>query len=817
MFNFIKNHKKLNICIAIVIGILILSRPIVAQEKTSAIGINFDVKNPVTIFQVILGALLLLINLLLNVILTLIGNLLSFIINITDFKDVILVHEGWKIVRDFVNLIFILVLLLIGFATILDLQQYGVKRLLPALLIAALLINFSLPLAGFVLDIAQGFTKFFINKMHLTDGDFSKTLSNSLGIGSLGWANEEMLTNSPTIPQILTQSFKNALPLALGPVGFILWRIFTESSNTIDKNNTALILLLFKTFIMLAYIFTLTVATIFFVVRIGYIWLLLIASPAAWAAYALPWTKKYFHQWWNQFLDWAFFAPIYLFILYLTLFTVQTGNIQEQLTQANTSSTIVQSLGVSIKFIIQFVLVILMLLGGIKFALTFASKSSKTTMAFAEKIAGGITGLTFAQGLYKGFQAKRKEAKAPSAGEIWGRRLGLKMEVPLTEKVKARFLPKEEREKWLKESERKRIDEYKKRNATLATKDLDEKLTKGVSQAEAKAIMELGLERKRISPQMEKYLSLLDKKQREELLMQRPDLYNKFTAEEIKDAIGVDITGNKIADLKNIAIKIHDKGRSSDIAKESLKDLDIQKAFASDPELKKILPNIIKQKGIEAMKEINTTIAKSINDGILQFTTEDQTIRNIYAINSGDIKTAFYDKTTNTINKTALTDFIKSVSAQDIAKLNPDLVNNPEIFGNFVQNATPKHLASILNNNPQTGIAMANVINNMTQQEFENLGANAALIKYINKNGSNIGLSFRKPTPSNIISPEKIQEQKEALEKEIKIQQQYEEKLEKEAKRVEETQKEIEEYQKDLEEIDKQKQQEKNKKYYTPE
>ena len=77
------------------------------------------------------------------------------------------VKEGWKIVRDLTNVFFVLVLLIIAFATILRIETYGMKALLPKLIIAALLINFSLVISYVFLDFAGVITNTFLE----TSGD----------------------------------------------------------------------------------------------------------------------------------------------------------------------------------------------------------------------------------------------------------------------------------------------------------------------------------------------------------------------------------------------------------------------------------------------------------------------------------------------------------------------------------------------------------------------------------------------------------------------------------------------------------------------
>ncbi|MEI9966522.1 MAG: hypothetical protein WDN67_02635 [Candidatus Moraniibacteriota bacterium] len=64
----------------------------------------------------------------------------------------------WKFVRDFLNLFFILGLLFVAFATIFQISSYslmGTKKILIKILIAALLINFSFPLARIMIDVAN--------------------------------------------------------------------------------------------------------------------------------------------------------------------------------------------------------------------------------------------------------------------------------------------------------------------------------------------------------------------------------------------------------------------------------------------------------------------------------------------------------------------------------------------------------------------------------------------------------------------------------------------------------------------------------------
>lgn len=68
------------------------------------------------------------------------------------------VTEGWQIFRDLANMLIIFFLLLTGIATILRLEQWGWRKFLSRVIIAALIINFSLFITKVVIDTSNLFT-----------------------------------------------------------------------------------------------------------------------------------------------------------------------------------------------------------------------------------------------------------------------------------------------------------------------------------------------------------------------------------------------------------------------------------------------------------------------------------------------------------------------------------------------------------------------------------------------------------------------------------------------------------------------------------
>ena len=99
--------------------------------------------------------------------------IVSVIISVSSYNGFInepSIVMAWAIVRDFCNMFFILILLVIAFATILRIESYNMKKWLPKLLIMAVLINFSRTIAGLIIDFSQVFMMTFVSAIGTTGG-----------------------------------------------------------------------------------------------------------------------------------------------------------------------------------------------------------------------------------------------------------------------------------------------------------------------------------------------------------------------------------------------------------------------------------------------------------------------------------------------------------------------------------------------------------------------------------------------------------------------------------------------------------------------
>lgn len=216
------------------------------------------------------------------------GSLFDYILspefNQIPFTKSLFVKNGWIITRNFANSFFMLVMLAIAFSTILriDIAGISIKKTLPRLVIAALLINFSLVIGGLIIDAGQIIMVTFTHGA-TSQGSLATFLQNEMRIGSL-FAGPDFLEG---LSGGKIENLKAISSVWFGAL-FIGLAAFA--------------------FFMLA---------IMLIVRIVILWLLLIFAPLAWLAYIIPGTEQFWKQWWDMFLKQTFFGAIIGFFMYL--------------------------------------------------------------------------------------------------------------------------------------------------------------------------------------------------------------------------------------------------------------------------------------------------------------------------------------------------------------------------------------------------------------------------------------------------------------------------------------------------------------------
>lgn len=270
-------------------------------------------------------------------------------LNMFSITGAPIVKIGWGITRDLANMGFILALIVIAISTILGMKQFAAQQMLWRVIVAALLINFSLVIAGIIVDAAQLLTKFFVNAATGNNPlTFSLKLANAMDITAF---------YNPGVGSISDVIFGAANSLWVSFAGIALGLVAS---------------------VVLMFVFG--AAAVFLVIRVIHLWGLLILSPLAWASFAFPGQSTGWSKWWTEFLKWAFFAPIFTFFMYLSLkiFT-ENGALAPGMwvSLVSPGKPITYIKGSAPQAILQYVLMISLMIAGLKFANQFGYSGGK--------------------------------------------------------------------------------------------------------------------------------------------------------------------------------------------------------------------------------------------------------------------------------------------------------------------------------------------------------------------------------------------------------------------------------------------------------
>lgn len=333
---------------------------------------------------------------------------------------------AWTVMRDIANVFLVFLVLFIGVATIVRATSYNSKRLLFQVILAALLVNFSLYFAKVVIDVTNLFaaqTYIMILKEGLTDpitgkaamGDIDPaTCAKSNQITPLSYDSKcfTIGISGAIINMLRIQSiYKDASQSqATGQqASDIAWNLFYT-------NILGTILLLILIFIFLAVI-------VLFITRFITLVYLMIISPVAFVSLV---TGKFGFgaTWWNQLLNNALFAPVYFLLLWVAVLVISRmmlvympvagpgQQVYSALALGNTSG---------FTLLIVFTVAAGLLIG----ALIAAKKLGVAGTNMATSFAGGVMfgGAAWAWrntgGRYSNRRANDKELQDAAAGRRW--------------------------------------------------------------------------------------------------------------------------------------------------------------------------------------------------------------------------------------------------------------------------------------------------------------------------------------------------------------------------------------------------------------
>ncbi|MEK7159284.1 MAG: hypothetical protein AAB766_02165, partial [Patescibacteria group bacterium] len=377
-----KKSYKLATVVFVLVGILFVGSYVFAAPSQGLLDTVLDLLNVVLLIIVeMLGWVLMKI----FAVVIIISSYNSFVTNPAVVK-------GWVLVRDICNLFFVLILLLIAFAQIFQVEKYSLKTLLPKLLMAAILVNFSKLIAGLIIDFGQVVMMTFVNGYAATAG---ANLVNGLGLAKL---------------------------LAL-----------KDTSDLGTPDSTSIFIALF----VAIFVLIISIVIVFFILlllllRIVYLWILVVLSPIAFVFPAIPIAglQGKASEWWKKF-GWAVaVGPLMAFFLWLSLMVMsnpdETISKSYEQVEAKSVGSVVSNY-TYINQLVQSAIGLAMLFGGLMVAQEagsamggafgdLANYAKKQTTSAATSLGRKMTGYGAvadrATAAYGGFTAKQGQKKA---------------------------------------------------------------------------------------------------------------------------------------------------------------------------------------------------------------------------------------------------------------------------------------------------------------------------------------------------------------------------------------------------------------------
>lgn len=233
------------------------------------------------------------------------ATLFTWIVEPAVFKSIVdssIIYGIWAMVKNSLNIAFILMLLFSAFATVFQVDKYNYKNVLVKLIIMALLVNFSFPITRVIIDFSNSLMYYFLSMM---SGGIGHSFADILDSGGLG-------------------------------------TIINESEKQVGTTNGTAFLIGVTIFLFIFMITVLAIAVLM-VIRAITLAILVIFSSVAFVGPVVPPLSQHAGKWWSALFSNAFFGPAMIFMLYVAL-TMMRG-ISGALKQSESNVSVVEVAG----------------------------------------------------------------------------------------------------------------------------------------------------------------------------------------------------------------------------------------------------------------------------------------------------------------------------------------------------------------------------------------------------------------------------------------------------------------------------------------
>ncbi len=302
------------------------------------------------------------------------GSLLDFVLQYTvvsmskNIGSVSGINIAWAVIRDLVNISFIFILLYSAINLIIG-RGGDMKRVIVGVVMAAILVNFSLFFAKVIIDASNTVALTFYNTTIQScdpggKARLSACFSNPLGVSTIFSP-----TDNQQFLQDIDYNFLKVIVISLG----------------------GSIFLLITTFVFLA-------IAVMFIIRFITIIFLLILSPIMVMGSIIPKLSEHTNKWWKDMTEQAIFAPIFMVMIWVVLSILNspgfiTNNLSLVAGDQRLSALYEGDFPGSQALLLNFVVAIALIIGTLTISKSFSSKGGAMGGKFAGAVLGGGLGL----------------------------------------------------------------------------------------------------------------------------------------------------------------------------------------------------------------------------------------------------------------------------------------------------------------------------------------------------------------------------------------------------------------------------------------
>lgn len=301
------------------------------------------------------------------------GLLLDYIINISvvqlsdNLGKISAINNTWKVIRDLANMSFIFLLLYEGIRMVLGLGGTGVKKVVSGIIMAAILVNFSLFFTKVVIDASNIVTLGFYKS--IVSAGTTQIAGYEANFGLTGAYMKALRLSSMYDLKTLGNIILN------GPRGII---IFT--GNTI--------------FLLIAMFVFLAIAVMFIIRYLSFI-LLLIMSPVFFVSMAIPGLDGLKKKYSETLMSQALFAPVFMLLTWVLLTLAGDNGFLTSSVTTSFGDAVANPSKDTISLIVDYLLIIGLLIQSLVLSKNIATKGGYVTSKYIDKGTAFLGGTMF--------------------------------------------------------------------------------------------------------------------------------------------------------------------------------------------------------------------------------------------------------------------------------------------------------------------------------------------------------------------------------------------------------------------------------------